>query len=181
MDSEELRNLYANLLAKAMNSDTKDFVHPSYLEVIKQFSPIDAQIFKELGSHPLFPYISLAVHEHLDKDSFSAKEIAQQRVVVHYITPITFTDIDSVNFSLSNIERLGLIEYQPGTKEHPNYEDLFKMPNYLESKSYLQNIANDENKKDNLNKTKWEYKEYYNFINLTEFGRKFFKICILDL
>ena len=36
MNSEELRNLYANLLAKAMNSDTKDFVHPSFVEIIKQ-------------------------------------------------------------------------------------------------------------------------------------------------
>ena len=39
MDSEELRNLYANLLAKAMNSDTKDQVHPSFVEIIKPQHP----------------------------------------------------------------------------------------------------------------------------------------------
>ena len=31
MDSVELRNLYANLLAKSMNSDTKDSVLPSFV------------------------------------------------------------------------------------------------------------------------------------------------------
>lgn len=35
-NSNELRDLYANLLAKAMNSDTKDLVHPSFVEIIKQ-------------------------------------------------------------------------------------------------------------------------------------------------
>ena len=35
MNSKELRNLYANFLAKAMNLDTKDMVHPAYLETIK--------------------------------------------------------------------------------------------------------------------------------------------------
>ena len=39
MNSKELRDLYANLPAKAMNSDTKDTVHPAYLETIKQLSP----------------------------------------------------------------------------------------------------------------------------------------------
>lgn len=47
MDSEELKNLYANLLAKAMNSDTKDQVHPSFVEIIKQLSPMDAIVLKK--------------------------------------------------------------------------------------------------------------------------------------
>lgn len=48
MDSKELRNLYSNLLAKAMNIDTKDTVHPAYLETIKQLSPEDAVYFKHI-------------------------------------------------------------------------------------------------------------------------------------
>jgi len=48
MNSEELRNLYANLLAKSMNVDTKDNVHPAYLETIKQLSPEDAAYFKHI-------------------------------------------------------------------------------------------------------------------------------------
>ncbi|MEM5769734.1 MAG: DUF4393 domain-containing protein, partial [Bacillota bacterium] len=43
MDSEELRNMYAGLLSKAINSDEKDRVHPAYVEIIRQMSPLDAK------------------------------------------------------------------------------------------------------------------------------------------
>ena len=50
MNNEELRNLYANLLANAMNLDTKDSVHPSFVEIIRQMSPNDAKIFKHIST-----------------------------------------------------------------------------------------------------------------------------------
>lgn len=46
MNDESLRNMYAELLAHAMNSDTIDNVHPTYVEIIKQMSPYDALIFR---------------------------------------------------------------------------------------------------------------------------------------
>lgn len=42
MDSAVLRDLYANLLAKAMNKDYKEQVHPSFVEIIKQMAPKEA-------------------------------------------------------------------------------------------------------------------------------------------
>lgn len=59
MNSDELRNLYANLLAKSMISDTKDTVHPSFVEIIKQMSPIDAHIFQIIMSSQPRPIIDL--------------------------------------------------------------------------------------------------------------------------
>ena len=50
MDSDDLRDLYANLLAKSMNKDTSSSVHPAYVEIIKQFSPLDAVLFKRIVS-----------------------------------------------------------------------------------------------------------------------------------
>lgn len=48
MSSEDLRDLYANLLAESMNIDTKDRVHPSFVEIIKQMSPTDAKVLKHI-------------------------------------------------------------------------------------------------------------------------------------
>ena len=48
MDNEVLRNLYANLLANAMLKKKKFLVHPAFAEIIKQMSPLDAFIYKEL-------------------------------------------------------------------------------------------------------------------------------------
>ena len=49
-NSEELRNMYANLLATSMLNDKKEDVHPSFGEIIKQLSPDEARmnIFKQV-------------------------------------------------------------------------------------------------------------------------------------
>lgn len=53
MDSEELRNMYANLLAKAMNVDEKDKVHPAFVELIKQMAPREALILDGISNRLL--------------------------------------------------------------------------------------------------------------------------------
>lgn len=57
-DSEELRDLYANLLVSSMNSDTKYKVHPAFVDIIKQITPDEAKLLKVLPQdtfayHPL--------------------------------------------------------------------------------------------------------------------------------
>lgn len=46
MDCDELKRMYAKLLAKAIHVDEKNSVHPSYVEIIKQMSPLDAKMLK---------------------------------------------------------------------------------------------------------------------------------------
>lgn len=50
MDSEELRNMYANLLSSSMSKGKKEYVHPSYVEIIKQLSPDEARIIRFMES-----------------------------------------------------------------------------------------------------------------------------------
>ena len=59
MNNEELRNLYANLLANSMNKDIKDNVHPSFVNIINQMSPMDAIIFKIICESGVRPLITL--------------------------------------------------------------------------------------------------------------------------
>ena len=47
-DSEELREMYANLLVSSMNIDTKQAVHPSFVDIIKQLSPMDAKVLEAM-------------------------------------------------------------------------------------------------------------------------------------
>lgn len=47
-DKDELRNMYLNLLTSSMNKDIKDKAHPSYIEIIRQLTPLDAKVFKRL-------------------------------------------------------------------------------------------------------------------------------------
>lgn len=59
MDSKELRNLYANLLARSMVDTEKDKVHPAFVEIIKQLTPDEARLIKLFVSHGTFPLIDI--------------------------------------------------------------------------------------------------------------------------
>lgn len=59
MDNEELRNMYANLLASSMNKAVKDGVHPSFVEIIKQLCPDEAKILKHFYKKVSIPVITL--------------------------------------------------------------------------------------------------------------------------
>lgn len=60
-DSKELHNMFSSLLATAMNTDTQDKAHPSFIEVIKQLSPLEASILasKQFLHHNNFPMCTL--------------------------------------------------------------------------------------------------------------------------
>lgn len=58
-DSDELRDMYANLLANSMNKVVKNGVHPGFVEIIKQLSPDEAKILKYMSANRIIPTITL--------------------------------------------------------------------------------------------------------------------------
>lgn len=104
MDSIELRNLYANLLAKAMNSDTKDYVHPSYIETIKQLSPDDASYFKCICPLDFRPMIDVK----LDFPDSSQLRLAGNANL------FSTNKVKNFELAVDNLSRLGLINIPNG-------------------------------------------------------------------
>ena len=51
--------MFSELLAHAMNSETVDNVHPTYVEIIKQMSPYDAVVFRKLLKQIIIPCIGI--------------------------------------------------------------------------------------------------------------------------
>lgn len=158
MDSEELRNLYANLLAKAMNSDTKDMVHPSFVEIIKQLSPSDADIFKLIFERDNKPLIDLSINMPNGGKNFFASNISW----------ITSYDNKIIRIALDNLTRLGLIEIRnDGCYTEDAIYNIIRNTNYFSQvkQSLLsQNIGTiDESKK---------------YINCTTLASSFYRICI---
>ena len=111
MDSDELRNMYANLLAKAMNADLKATVRAAFVEVIKQLEPIDAinlSLFKgKVDGLPVAEYQEVVVSQQQENafpnDSYY---VLQSNV---FISNPDELDIKNQAISLSALERLGLI------------------------------------------------------------------------
>lgn len=170
MDSEELRNLYANLLAKAMNSDTKDLVHPSFVEIIKQMSPSDALILKEVFKIHYLPLVNLQVIEY---DSNNLNTIQKMDHIINKysfpnVTYISFANYETILVSLDNLLRLRLVEERFSTNQKiPSC--LLESTSYLNYKSELQNYMTNPN---------WEYSETLHSVTLSFLGMNFCNTCI---
>ena len=182
MDSKELRNLYANLLAKAMYSDTKNLVHPSFIEIIKQLSPTDALILKEIEIDKPLLLATLSV----DVYGYSSELLGTY--IAENVTDINFADYDSILVSIDNLLRLKLIKegtpFDEDTSLPPcTSEDIFftaaggipksfkRSPLYTTKKKQLQ---------ENLGKFNCKYIEKFHYDYLTSFGESFHKVCIKD-
>lgn len=119
MDDDELRNMFAELIAHAMDSETVDNVHPTYVEIIKQMSPYDAVVFKELLKQIIIPCIGI---KYVCKES---------RVSYPICDIVVFEDLKKfpvvpTQICLENLERLHLIEINRKAKlnNQKQYEKL---------------------------------------------------------
>lgn len=160
IDSEELRNLYANLLAKSMNLDTKESVHPSFVEIIKQMSPLDAIIFKDIYISQITPLINLYI----------TRENGGNTHHFYNISWLETYSYESFCISINNLERLGLIEipYGESYSEDENYNWVRGTQTYNVIKQQLLSL--------NMG-TIGEDKGY---IKKTSLAKAFYETCVVD-
>lgn len=162
MGNDNLRNLYANLLAKSMNRDTKDLVHPSFVEIIKQMSPLDAVIFKSIMEVDVRPLITITRRTPNDGEF----------IVQEYCSWISNFSLKQCATSFNNLIRLRLIEI-PYDKsyEHKSHYDVVKQNPLFQSLKYSasESLSND----DYL---------YFNkqYIKTNELSNLFFTVCVKD-
>lgn len=186
-DSQELRKMFANLLANAMNIDTKHQTHPSFIEIIKQLSPLEAKILNETkilnGSLPCceirYQNIS-SLDENMFKNIFHrSKDSVFQMVdegytILDYFVIFDFEGYDSIppqiiSASIVNFQRLGLCSIPEGVSL--TNDDLYKT---YENHLLLQELQKTYDKKDKNKKICLIKKA----ITCTEFGKLFYEVCI---
>ena len=162
MDSEDLRNMYANLLSKAMNEDTKNEVHPAFTEIIKQMSPTDAQVLKKIFNSKSIPLIDV-IDKHIENGSYIP--------LISNLTNIFDYDNVTVSISLSNLIRLGLAEI-PSGEFFPNeiiYDTITSRMSFIEFKKKHESPQN------------YKIDITRKLLSITALGFKFCEICIIDL
>lgn len=162
MNSEELRNLYANLLAKSMNSDTRDFVHPSFVEIIKQMSPIDSMVFKIIMEREINPLIDL-IYENAQKTFITLKT---------NISDINIAPTDTISLSIDNLIKQKIISV-PEDKHYSNetfYDILLKNNYYIEQQKKYPDTSDG---------FKLSHKK--RLIDKTNLGKFFYNVCVVEL
>lgn len=167
MDSKVLKNLYANLLAKSMNSSTKNWVHPSFVEIIKQLSPNDVHVLEKIYSDDSFQIINVFVSKY-DAESPHLFKSPTQRYGYEGLTSITSISPQMVKISIDNLSRLRLIEDRFDLNLSVNSK-IKASPFYSETVSAIKQYMTDQT---------WKFEENGHLVVLSTFGSYFHEICM---
>ena len=164
MDNNELRNMYANLLANSMDSVVKNGVHPGFVEIIKQLSPDEAKILNYFSFNNTVPTISLRLMSNEKGYKTFLNNFSNIGELVKCEKPY------DISIYFNNLIRLGLIESSTGFESLTN-KALFEP---LTANIYIKGIINELHIPQGYKKV--DYSE--GFMRLTDFGKAFCKICL---
>ena len=163
MDSEELRKMYANLLAKSIYKDTKNDVHPGFTEIIKNLSPLDCLIFNSIMSKPTQEIGCYEIR-------LGKTEKTSYHVFSPYLIEFTFGSLKNTATSIDNLIRNKLISAEDFHYYDDNmYAPIRENPDY---KSIMSIKINDSENK---------IFPYKMSIKSTSLGRAFYDVCCSPL
>ena len=173
MSSKELCDLYANLLAKSMVSDTKEDVHPAFIEIIKQLSPNDALVFKIISVQKAVPVANLSILM-LQKGLHIVGSALEERIFFDLISNIVIPSVseEQVRISLDNLLRIGLIQMNDfELKDDTSYS-------FVKSSEVYSEISEEFNRLNAEKPTAERIHIYKKCLSTTSLGKLFRSVCI---
>lgn len=106
IESEDLRKMFVNLISSSMDNNYIQSTHPSFAEIIKQMSSLDARILKSLNPHHSFPLVDYVLNSSTDDEFRRTFEINLSNVYIPNLSGVT---IQQASSSISSLSRLGII------------------------------------------------------------------------
>jgi len=184
IDNDELRELFATLLANAMNEDYKDKIHPAFVEIIRQLSPLDVLMIKK-GKY-LQEYRTLLrifECEKIKDDDVNMHEAGMKGfctsdlknpVFSHYSSSVyeINQNAEARSISVFNLHRLGLINTDYIEKIIPpeKYKQVYN--ELIESDFYRRHLKIAERNNLHLRFTR-------GYTSPTAFGKQFYELCCI--
>ncbi len=162
VELDDIRNMYAELLASSVNAKKVKDTHPSFIEIIKSLSPLDAVILKKIAIKRQIPNAHVVI-------GFSDK-VFTSILPTHYV-PDIIDDLDplDVSKSIQSLIRLGLITLIDGGTQGINYDE-FKDHKFIKTQfDYCKNSKPNETV---------TIKVTGKTLRVNEFGRSFELACI---
>lgn len=160
-NSDELRDMYANLLATSMIIDQKYKVHPSFVEIIKQLNPDEAKFLRSFNGRKLFPLVDVRLQSPLKDGSYN-----DLRRNVTYQGYDVVENKDKIGSYLDNLNRLGIITIEDShlIDDHL-YDSTIK---YIEDTMFVPEITSDG----------WKRIYRKHLFELTDFGKLFIDVVL---
>jgi hypothetical protein len=105
-----LRDMYVNLLATAMDVSTSRIAHPAFSEILHQILPDEARIIQLLGGNGGFAIVSLSAHAwRLDRNVDPPRESSFKESVISLGVEAECNCPEMVMSYIDNLRRLGLV------------------------------------------------------------------------
>ncbi len=161
ISEETLQNMFVSLISNSMNADFVNYIHPSFSEMIKQMSSLDAKIIALFNNKSL-PGLPVCQYCVIFPGITGAPSIPE-----HIFLEIPKGDIFPNSMSLTSLSRLGLISitYFEYLHDETLYEKFSAHSFYKALQEYCP-IANISIKK--------------GVVRLTPLGRSFVNVCVPD-
>lgn len=162
---EDLRELYANLLANAINIDTAKFAHPGFVDIIKNLTSDEARVLRFMADRSVYPIIST-------KACLKDKK-GEKTLLVNVSMLGLDAGCENPTFApkyIDNLIRLGLLVIPP--LEHLVGPDIYDaISNHTQIQKQKEQI---EQQTEVFSGFKIDKK----YVKLTEFGQMFAQACI---
>lgn len=157
IDQDNLRKMFTALISNSMNIDYQKDAHPSFAEILKQMSPLDAEVIKTFKNSSL---VGLPICRYQLNENGGYKTLLEN-VFIDYFTP----NLEACSISISSLTRLGLLKvsYDDILLNKEAYKGFIEHPWFilLKGKFPDKNIAIQKG-----------------IVSLTPLGRSFTRICI---
>lgn len=190
IEEDQLREMFAKLISSSMDNRVNSLVHPSFVEIIKQLEPTEAKILLLFKKSTNYPIANMGIRLRKNKPESSLKKfnfnLYSDDIFDFHMFSNVFLDFYenvgtlNVSSSLVNLQRLGIINISfesyiveddySSFRQTEEYKEIKKMtdnPNSLKQRPEFQNV-NFVSAEPYL--TKGE-------VFITDFGKKFIKVC----
>ena len=161
-DEAELREMYENLLASAMDKRIANQALPSFVDAIKQMSPLDALILQKFVD--LYQLACAGIKFSIQ----NTNQVYSKAMPTYFLQELAdMSDPFIVSTSITNLLRLGFLNIIDGTINGYDYES-FKVHPYVQSRKALFDSLGKPFKIDVDKKV----------VKLNDYGKSFAKVCL---
>lgn len=139
-DELNLKDMYLSLLATAMNKETSNDAHPAFVEIIKQLSPEEAVLLKDLDILSSELPMAVAEIQLVFEDNSQWKTLQTHLLPLEDRTSHRPKEHPRATAMVDNWIRLGLVEvdYDHKIGGEENYEWVASRPEFIRYKLQLQ-------------------------------------------
>ncbi|WP_312249617.1 DUF4393 domain-containing protein [Streptococcus parasuis] len=169
IEEEEIREMFASLLASSFDSSKNPQLHHSFVEIIKQMSPLDAQNLIKIATFRRFPVARYSIKFENNTTSLLKSLVFIPVENLAESADNSIFDFDRHATSITNLERLGLIKIDFGfwLSSDSRYSLLENNPL---AEAYKTSYIN-ENNNETLHISK-------GIIDISPLGMDFYTVCL---